>query len=402
VSSDLLNTPVAPAPRARTARTRRPVIALLALVGLLAAGAGAGWTVARQVESPAQRAAAADAPAPSPVLAQVARGTLAQRVTANATVENAASRTVNLTLPPDPRAVVTATSTAPGGTVAAGQEILAVNGRPVLALPGSFPGWRDLREGDTGPDVAQLQEGLRQAGHAIRTGENGSFGPATVRAVRALYRAAGAAPILETTQTTDPAHPDVPATTRDQMVVPAAEILTVTGLPAVLTHAPPVGTVLDAASATITLAAPDLHARAQVAASVLAAFGPTPPKATLSDEQDGTSIEVKVAAVTPGDATTGAPGTVELVPTSAPVPPAWAGRQLLATFDLQVVSADALIVPTIAVVQNGSGALTVTRREPSGDFVQVPVREIGTLNGQSAISPVATDGLHEGDRVRVD
>lgn len=402
MSTDLLASPVATSAAPSPRRARRPLVVLIAVLTLLGTGTAGGWVAARQVESPAQRAAAAAAPAPSPVLAQVSRGTLAQRVTASAAVENAGSHTVSLALPSAGRAVVTGQNTAPGTTVAAGQAVLSINGRPVLALPGVFPNWRDLREGDTGPDVAQLQDGLRQAGQQIRTSESGTFGTATVAAIRALYRAAGSAPSVETTQVTDSAHPDLPTLTQERMVVPASEILPVTGLPAVLTAAPPVGSVLDPSNATITLAAPQLHARAQVAASVLAAFETAPPKASLTDQQGTKSIAVNVGAVTQGDATTGAPGTVELIPTEGTLPADWAGQQLLATFDLQVVATDALIVPTIAVAQDGTGALTVTRLDASGQFSQVQVREIGTLNGQSAITPVASNALRQGDQVRVD
>jgi hypothetical protein len=53
-----------------------------------------------------------------------------------------------------------------GTTVTPGTELLRVNERPVVALGGSVPMYRDLHPGDVGTDVAQLISNLRAFGHA--------------------------------------------------------------------------------------------------------------------------------------------------------------------------------------------------------------------------------------------
>ena len=54
---------------------------------------------------------------------------------------------------------------------------------PVVAASGSVPAFRDLRSGDVGPDVAQLQEFLRAEGAFLKS-TTGRFDGATVAAVR--------------------------------------------------------------------------------------------------------------------------------------------------------------------------------------------------------------------------
>ena len=89
-----------------------------------------------------------------------------------------------------------AAETAPGGTVTAlpvlgttiarGEELYALDGRPTVLLIGTIPAYRALREGDAGADVAQLQANLVVLGiggtPAIRT--DGTFDHATTLAVR--------------------------------------------------------------------------------------------------------------------------------------------------------------------------------------------------------------------------
>lgn len=75
----------------------------------------------------------------------------------------------------------------------AGGLLIEVAGRPVIALPGRFQAYRDLMVGASGPDVGQLQAGLRAAGLRI-TDRPGTFGASTDRAVGALYRRLGYTP----------------------------------------------------------------------------------------------------------------------------------------------------------------------------------------------------------------
>jgi peptidoglycan hydrolase-like protein with peptidoglycan-binding domain len=89
------------------------------------------------------------------------------------------------------RSVVTKGAGSPGSRVRIGSVLVEVSGRPVFALSGSLPAYRDLTTGDTGEDVAQLQRALAALGHSYGKDPLGTFGSGTARAVTALYEQAG-------------------------------------------------------------------------------------------------------------------------------------------------------------------------------------------------------------------
>lgn len=86
---------------------------------------------------------------------------------------------------------VTASSCAPGATVASGSTVVSLDGRALVDLATSVPLWRDLTIGDRGPDVAALHGELLRLGHAAPDGDRVTR--ATVTAYRDLARALGAA-----------------------------------------------------------------------------------------------------------------------------------------------------------------------------------------------------------------
>lgn len=92
------------------------------------------------------------------------------------------------------RRVVTSVPFSVGDRVTAGSMVIEVNYRPVLLLQSALPPYRDLRPGTIGPDVANIQAGLRSLGHEIPEEETATFGPVTQDAVRAVYEAAGHEP----------------------------------------------------------------------------------------------------------------------------------------------------------------------------------------------------------------
>ena len=105
----------------------------------------------------------------------------AQRVLTTSTRELASKRTSETA----GGSVVTALP-APGTTVARGGTLYEIDGRPVALMIGTTPAYRALREGDVGPDVAQLQTNLVALGlggsPAIRG--DGTFDHATALAVQ--------------------------------------------------------------------------------------------------------------------------------------------------------------------------------------------------------------------------
>ncbi|MEN3609167.1 HlyD family efflux transporter periplasmic adaptor subunit [Plantactinospora sp. ZYX-F-223] len=91
--------------------------------------------------------------------------------------------------------VVTAVRVTAGADVTAGTVILEVAGRPLIALKGDIPVYRDLRPGMTGRDVAQLQKALRSLGHRT-TDPDGKFAAGTKKALSALFADLGYDPPL--------------------------------------------------------------------------------------------------------------------------------------------------------------------------------------------------------------
>lgn len=76
-----------------------------------------------------------------------------------------------------------------GETIARGETLYKVDNRPVTALYGSTPVYRDLQQGDEGPDVGQLNENLRALGYAAPTGD--TYTTATASAVKAWQKSRG-------------------------------------------------------------------------------------------------------------------------------------------------------------------------------------------------------------------
>ncbi|MFG1995518.1 peptidoglycan-binding protein [Actinoplanes sp. NPDC048988] len=164
---------------------------LIAVVVTTALFATAGLIASTRVKSPAQLAAEHGPPAPSALTAAVTEQVLRKSVVLRGTVAAESSLTVTPTAAQGASAlVVTRTPARQGAAVAAGKVLVEVSGRPLIALPGAVPAYRDLRPGDRGGDVAQLQKALRSLGYADRD-PRGEFGPGTKRAVTRLYQKLG-------------------------------------------------------------------------------------------------------------------------------------------------------------------------------------------------------------------
>jgi peptidoglycan hydrolase-like protein with peptidoglycan-binding domain len=72
-----------------------------------------------------------------------------------------------------------------------GDVVLAVDDVPMFALKGKIPAYRDLKPGDNGRDVLQLDEALKRLGKLAGT-PNDQYDEQTERAVEALFRDGGA------------------------------------------------------------------------------------------------------------------------------------------------------------------------------------------------------------------
>ncbi|MFJ6466172.1 peptidoglycan-binding protein [Streptomyces sp. NPDC091387] len=172
---------------------RRQLGALVGAVVLVGAG---GWIAGTQVHSPADAAAAHNAPKAGPVTVGVQRQSLIATVVANGSIEFASPQPLSLAGPVGTGSSggaagegaeqrVTKAPVA-GAKIKEGDVLMAVNGRPVLALSGRVPMYRALGPGTSGDDVKQLQQALRRIGFepgAI----SGNYGQGTATAVTQWY-----------------------------------------------------------------------------------------------------------------------------------------------------------------------------------------------------------------------
>ncbi|TDC19503.1 efflux RND transporter periplasmic adaptor subunit [Streptomyces sp. 8K308] len=207
----------------RRRRSRLGGLALGALV-LAAAGAGTGYWLVGQDASADQ----GDAAAGPTATAEVSRETLAVTRSFGGTLGHGEPHTVSAT----GRGTVTALAEA-DAEIERGTELYRVDEELVTALLGSLPMFRDLRVGDAGTDVEQLEDNLTRLGYDGFTVDE-EFTSATEDAVRAWQEDVGAAetgfvPVssvvfLAAGSRVDSLHVDVGA-----QVSPGAPVLDVTG-----------------------------------------------------------------------------------------------------------------------------------------------------------------------------
>jgi hypothetical protein len=420
------------------------VLAVITCVVLIAVFGG-GWALANGFRSPAQQAAAAIAPARGAVTATVNRGALEQTIGVTATVARRVQQRIAMPSASSP-AIMTKQPLGSGDQINAGSVIAEVNGRPVFAIPGAFPFYRDLSPGESGPDVRQLQEGLKSAGYKVKP--DGSFGAATEAALGAMYKSAGYQIVVPEQSEATPATPQASAGSTDPapsagiappsvIVIPRSELIAFSTLPAFVVSTPAVGTVLDATSQVIAEAgeivatadvAPDIAAQmkagmigtltgpdGQQLAITIGTVGAAVPSAGEGDGTgrngmggDAAGQSASDGGVTGGVSSGVASGnnqsdqsSVVLIPADGAYPDAWLRSTVRAVITVEVASEESLLVPSIAVISDGNGSARVLKRLVDGSFISVRVKEAAVLSGRSAISPEKSNELTAGDLVRV-
>ncbi|WP_328885450.1 peptidoglycan-binding protein [Streptomyces sp. NBC_00316] len=174
---------------------RRRLLSAVVVVAVVVSGLGI--VSARVIKSPAQAAADTAAPPPSVMTAPVERRVLRESVIVRGTVS--ASQTVEISPSGSGEGggspVVTKMNLTAGSTFSSGRVLMEVSGRPVIALKGTLPVYRDLKPGAEGEDVAQLQQVLKEAGHSTSDDRSGYFGAGTKAALAAFYQGIGYDPL---------------------------------------------------------------------------------------------------------------------------------------------------------------------------------------------------------------
>ena len=190
--------PIAPTPngwRATAARAdgRRRRRQGAVVVGVALASAAAGVAVGSQIKSPADEAAARQAPPASRITVPVERQILSSSLVLSGEIQFNEPTPIRLAgsvgVEEGEAQVVTAVPTL-GQLVQDGDVLLEVTGRPVFVMQGDLPMYRRLASGSEGPDVLQLETALERLGFQPGQVDN-VFDAATAAAVTQMYSEAG-------------------------------------------------------------------------------------------------------------------------------------------------------------------------------------------------------------------
>ncbi len=383
----------------------------------------ATWLVATRFQSPAQRQASAEPPPPGPVVVAAVRGDLVEQTTVMAGAVREGNRSVALPLGSGV-SVVTKPGVEVERSLGSGGVIAWVNDSPVFALEGQFPLFRDVGVGDSGQDVAMLQQALAGMGYEVSA--DGEFGAYTADCFRQLYQSVGAeVPTREITEAPaaaqpakegqSGAQPAAPAAPKREIVVPMADFVVISGLPVTVTSIPPVGSVLSAENAKMELAGERIVVTANVPGSVAVQLSPG---LLGSVDNNGEAIGLKIASVAPAkdpaveegaedEAAAGMLSAMEgesvvtFASEKTAIPNEWVGRKdILVTLDLVEPITDVLLIPDRAIATDSAGKDNVLVQSDDGSFAQVTVVSKGCVSGLCAIDDVA--GISEGSNLRVD
>ncbi|MEA2180942.1 MAG: hypothetical protein QOF69_127 [Solirubrobacteraceae bacterium] len=168
-------------------------IVTIALVGVVLLAA-VGWAAAKQIKSPAQIAADTAAPKASLITATVTRQTLKSEIITRGTVRFGLPTPISLpTSQLKTGSPIVGRIPKPGDKLREGAVAMTVSGRPMIVLKGDSPMHRDLKPGDKGEDVLQLERALARKG--LPTGAvDGTFDGSTAAGVAQLYRSIKSTP----------------------------------------------------------------------------------------------------------------------------------------------------------------------------------------------------------------
>ncbi|MDA0632327.1 peptidoglycan-binding domain-containing protein [Nonomuraea sp. MCN248] len=203
---------------------RRGTLIAAVMAVTLAGGAAAAVALTGRQETPVTTAAPA-------ATAEVVRGDLVDSVALKGTVRFAGDRRILVG-----RAGTITWVPGPGTVIKPGGVLFRVDRRPAVLMRGGLPMYRTLRQGvSDGPDVTQLERGLRSLGYGDGVTVDRHYSWETARAVRDWQRAYG----LERTGTVDAAQVVfLPGTVRvgearvavGDPVAPGRQVLAVSGV----------------------------------------------------------------------------------------------------------------------------------------------------------------------------
>lgn len=168
---------------------------VLGMVGGMAVGA---WFAGSRIQSPAEMAARTAAPQASPILVPVESRVLSSDIVTRGTVRFGLPQPISIA-PSTLKGGVGLITTLPRPNTEfrEGEVMLFASGRPVFALSGVTPTFRDMSPGTSGDDVRQLETALARLG--FNPGEvDGIYDQKTSAAVERWYRKSGWDPFQPT------------------------------------------------------------------------------------------------------------------------------------------------------------------------------------------------------------
>ncbi|MGW5274430.1 peptidoglycan-binding protein [Streptomyces sp. NPDC004044] len=354
--------------------------------------------------------------------------------------------------------VVTKLPVKQGDRLKAGQVLLEVSGRPVFALRGRIPVYRDLKPGAEGEDVKQLQEALQDLGHGTGGDTAGTFGAGTKAALNAFYAAIGYDPLpavddngkglksaeaavtaaeravqeAEDAEGKGSAHAvqyarDDLAEARDELAaaqaasgprLPAGEVVFLQGFPARVDAVPGrVGARVDGTMLTVSGGKLAVQAYLQEHQKGLVRKGQ---RVQIYSELTGIEAQAKVGSLAdsltapdngsgggggegePDGGVPAAPGQsgylLRVDPDKA-LDAQLAGQDVRLTIEAARTDGKALVVPITALTAGADGRTTVTVLQPDGEQRRVEVRTGTAGDGFVAVEPVGAARLDKGEQV---
>lgn len=384
-------------PDSETALSRRAMTRvprwwlLLSCVALVVAGLVAAYW--------AGSAAAASAgphyepPAEIPVSATVQKRAVNQQAILTGRVVAGATSAVRASLPEGTdRLILTSTPKAAGDSVAPGELLAVVSGRPLLMIQASVPLYRDIKPGDAGMDVQALQRALAGLGLAVKI--SGIFDQPTQSALKTWYGNAGfeaPSPLEPVSAATNGGGKSSKAST---VMFSWREFVQVPGDTGRIASMAAVGTLLpeDGVVAHIAIAEDTIVARANLLQAKDFAVG-----APATVRAGSTSMDSAVAAVSAFVEGDESKNEVPGVDITLPIP---AGAQGLSpeqsvTVTSGSVPPESLAVPLIAIRQE-NGIAYVQLSAPDGSR-RIDVTVTAQADGWAAIDDGG--GLAVGDSV---
>ncbi len=260
------------------------------------------------------------------------------------------------------------------------QANLAQGDTPVVLFYGQIPAYRDLKQGESGPDVRELNAALAADGYLPPVQVGSTFGPATTAAVRRLQAHLGG--------------PETGVLTLGAVVFLPTAVRVTTVTPTLGAAAGSGQAVLGASSDTPQVVAqidPSLQSDVKTGQAVTI---------TLPDQS---TVRGKVTSVGEAATTGGSSQSPSIQVDITPSHPAALSLLDGASVSVAVTTAsvqDALYVPVTALLAERGGKYDIELVQPNGKRRFVPVR-LGMFDDADGLVQVSGQGIVPGEEVVV-